>query len=234
MSNLRRIYTDIHPHYEKVNRIISLGMDRQWRRRLADLTSAAQTGNWLDLCTGTGETALLLKSRAPAKTRVFAADYSIDMIREFRRKPACESILISLADACSLPFQSGEFKLVTTSFATRNLQQNRELLIEAFREIHRVLAPDGLYISLESSRPDSRVIDAVFRSVVRCLVEPVGVLVSGTRKGYQYLSSSIRSFHHPDMLSKILQEAGFPEVRYETLFFGAAAIHIASKTAENR
>ena len=196
---------------------------------MVEIASESHPGNWLDMCSGTGETALLLRKNANANTRVLAADYNESMIREFRRKPGSSSIPITLADAFSLPFRSGSLELVTTSFATRNLHQTREQLLLAFREFFRVISPGSHYISIESSRPKHLLIDTIFKICVLCLVEPLGWSMSGSRKGYAYLSRSIRHFYSPDLLSTILEEAGFQPVRYISLFMGAAAIHIATK-----
>lgn len=227
MTNLRHVYSDIHPRYETVNRIISLGMDRPWRRRMVRSALGAVPGKWLDMCTGTGETAVLLHEAASDRTRIFAADFSMEMLREFRSKPGSVDIPAVLADATAIPFASGAFQLVTTSFATRNLHRNRQQLIRAFAEIHRILSPGGLYVSIETSRPDCRLIDAIYRLIVHCVVEPAGTRLGGCRTGYTYLSRSIRTFFHADELAGILREAGFDSVQFESLFFGAAAIHLA-------
>lgn len=227
MTDLRRVYTDIPPHYERVNRIITLGMDRRWRRVMVRKAVKAAPGRWLDMCTGTGETALLLTDHAPGNTIVFAADYSIHMLEEFKKKHT--AIPVTLADAYTMPFADNSFELVTTSFATRNLHINRDHLDRAFREFHRILAPGGRYVSIESSRPAMGIVDAVFRGFVKTMVEPVGRRISGTRAGYAYLSRSIRSFYSPDVLGDILQHAGFTSVAWKRLFLGAAAVHIAVK-----
>lgn len=234
MNNLRRIYADIHPSYEKANRILSLGMDRSWRRNMVSTAmTVAGTGNWLDMCTGTGETAILLRNTASRKTRIYAVDFSIDMIRQFRQKSASGQIPSFLGDASALPFKSQSFQLVTTSFATRNLNRNQSALIRTFSEFFRILTLDGIFVSIESSRPASRLVDAAFRSIVRIMVEPAGYLMSGNRTGYRYLSRSMRSFYHPEILSDLLLEAGFQSVRFKRLFFGAAAIHIASVSSNH-
>jgi len=186
------------------------------------------------MCTGTGETALLLEKAAPAGTSVFAADYSIHMLREFRKKQSGRHRLrqtpVVLADAGFLPFPDQAFQLITTSFATRNLHTGRERLVKTFGEFYRILAPGGRYVSIESSRPANRLIDAIFRGFVSAIVEPVGHRISGTRAGYAYLSKSIRTFYPPADLAGILRNAGFSHVSWRRLFLGAAAVHIAIKS----
>lgn len=229
MTDLRNVYSKIPAHYETVNRIITLGMDRWWRRSMLKTALQAPSGLWLDMCTGTGETALLLNQRAPRQTRVLASDYSSHMIQQFRLKPNANVIPVSLANAYQMPFATNSLQLITTSFATRNLHQSPEHLIKAFSEFHRILAPGGIYVSIESSRPAAPFIDAVFRRFVAATVEPVGRMISGTRKGYAYLSKTIQTFYYPEELEKLLLTAGFASIKWQRLFPGAVAVHSAVK-----
>ncbi|MBN1296551.1 ubiquinone/menaquinone biosynthesis methyltransferase [bacterium] len=233
MTDLRRVYAEIPDDYETVNRVISLGMAGGWRRRMVRHAKKAPGGRWLDMCTGTGETAILLARTAPAGTRIIAADFSPDMLHRLTVKPPASDIPQTLADAIELPFPAGCFQLITTSFATRNLEEVPGGLNRVFREFYRVLAPGGLYVSIESSRPSHPVIDGLFRFFVAQVVERTGRWISGAGRGYAYLSHSIRTFHGPERLAAMMQEAGFSRVTWHRVCLGAAAIHIAGRGDES-
>jgi demethylmenaquinone methyltransferase/2-methoxy-6-polyprenyl-1,4-benzoquinol methylase len=117
------------------------------------------------------------------------------------------------------------------SFATRNVNLNREVLLRAFAELHRVLKPGGLFVNLETSQPDSAFIRKCFHLYVKLLVKPVGRLISGSNVAYAYLSRTIPRFYAAEELASIMREAGFSEVYFRRLLLGAAAIHEARKTA---
>lgn len=229
MTDLQKVYSHIPSKYELVNRLITLGMDSWWRKSMVDIAKTAPAGRWLDMCCGTGETALLLQTLKPTQTDILAADYSQQMIGQFRTKSAAKTIPITRANAFCMPFADNTFQLITTSFATRNLHQSPEHLEQAFSEFYRVLKPTGRYVSIETTRPAPLPVDILFRGIVKLTVEPVGRLVSGSSEGYRYLSKSIRTFYSPHQLETFLNKAGFTDVSWRRLFPGAVAIHTAMK-----
>jgi demethylmenaquinone methyltransferase/2-methoxy-6-polyprenyl-1,4-benzoquinol methylase len=224
---LERIYTEIPARYEITNHVLTLGLDRLWRRRAARIAARRGGGRWIDLCSGTGEMAVLLKHLAGHDCTVFAADFSMPMLSRARTKPETGEILFVLSGIDALPFPDECFDLATISFATRNVDRGGETLVYAFREILRVLRPGGRFVNLETSRPRNPFVRTLFHSYVRLLVGPIGGAITGSRAGYAYLSSSIPRFHSRDRLSEILREAGFSEVESVPFFFGAAAVHTA-------
>ncbi len=226
---LLRVYARIAGTYERANRLLTLGLDRRWRRRAVRLAVAGGGRDWLDVCTGTGETAAALARLAPPGTRVHAADFSEAMLAVARRKPGAERVAFHLAEAGALPFADGSMDLVTVSFATRNLDAGREALVRRFAEIRRVLRPGGRFVSVESSQPPWRVVRACRDRYVRLAVRALGRRPSGCDDGYAYLASSIRRFRPAEELALLLEEAGFTDVRLRRLLFGAAAVHLAVK-----
>jgi len=226
-GGLERIYSEIPGRYEIVNHVLTLGFDRLWRRRAARIAARRGGDRWIDLCSGTGEMAVLLKRLAGQDRTVFAADFSMPMLSRASNKPETGEILFVLSDIDALPFPDECFDLATISFAARNIDRGGETLVHAFREILRVLRPGGRFVNLETSRPRNPFVRTLFHSYVRLLVGPIGEAITGSRAGYAYLSSSILRFHSRDRLSEILREAGFSEVESVPLFFGAAAVHTA-------
>jgi demethylmenaquinone methyltransferase/2-methoxy-6-polyprenyl-1,4-benzoquinol methylase len=226
---IQGLFAKIPDTYELVNHVLTMGMDIRWRKRMVRLARSAAPGRWADICTGTGETAMLLSSAAPSGTRVFAFYFTVPMLAFAARKPGADAIRFCAADTCHLPVPDASFSVLTISFALRNLNTNREHLIQAFAECRRILRPGGILLTVETSRPGSSLIRWIFNQYVRLLVKPVGSRLSGSTPAYAYLASTIPRFYGAEELGKVFREAGFSAVTWQTMMFGAAAIHRAVK-----
>jgi demethylmenaquinone methyltransferase/2-methoxy-6-polyprenyl-1,4-benzoquinol methylase len=229
-EGVQRLFPEVARNYELVNHAMTLGLDILWRRKTAQVAANGGGSRWLDVCTGTGEMAIYLGRLARHETVVMATDFSLPMIRKATKKRDAREIAFILADAKSLPFADNTFGLVTTSFATRNLNVNRRSLIESFREFHRILKPGGRFVSIETSQPPSRPIRKLFHLYVRLTVRPLGYLISRSRAAYTYLSNTVQRFYTADELADVMREAGFAQVSFRRLTLGAAAIHKAIKS----
>lgn len=215
--------------YELVNHVFTLGLDILWRRKAARLAARQGGINWADMCTGTGEMAAYLSRLAPRGTTVHAIDFSLPMMAKARKKPAARNIRFVVSDVKSLEFPDESFDLITISFATRNLNLNKDALIHTFAEFYRVLRPGGRFVNLETSQPSSPLIRGLFHLYVKLLVKPIGGLISGSKPAYRYLARTISRFYPPDELADIMKQAGFKKVTWKRLMLGAAAIHQGSK-----
>ena len=184
--------------YELVNHILTFGNDVLWRRRAARIAAASGGTQWADMCTGTGEMAVYLSRLAPHGTTIHAIDFSQPMMTEARKKPEARNINFIVSDVKALDFPDDSLDLITISFATRNINLNRDVLIQTFAEFCRVLKPGGHFINLETSQPSSSLIRRLYHSYVRLFVKPVGNLVSGASAGYAYLSHTIPRFYPPE------------------------------------
>jgi len=230
-KGIRKIFSEVPETYELVNHVLTFGLDRVWRRRAARLAARMGGTRWLDLCTGTGEMAVLLDRAAKDRTRVYAADFSLPMLRKAAAKPEARKVRFVLSEADHLPFPRNTFDLVTVSFATRNLHLDRGRLILTFEEVRRVLKPGGWFVNLETSQPSLSIVRKAFHVHVALWVRPVGSLLSGSRDGYAYLSHTIPRFYRAEELAGIMREAGFVEVSFRPLLFAAAAVHKGRKAA---
>lgn len=228
-SGIRKIFSEVPRTYEAVNHILTFGLDIVLRKKAARLASEGGGKLWLDICSGTGETAVYLSRLAPAGTRVMAADFSLPMISVAMKKRDARCISFVLSDAGKLPFEDSTFDLVAISFATRNINLSREALSGAFREFLRILRPGGRFVNLETSRPPSVIVRGLMHAYVKLVVRLVGEFISGSRAGYSYLSSTIPRFYPAEELAAIIKNAGFSKVGYSTSLAGAFAIHKAVK-----
>lgn len=226
---LKNVFSEVPATYERVNRVLTLGLDRVWRRRAARIAAAAGGGQWVDMCTGTGETAVYLSRLAPEGTRIQAVDFSPAMMAEARKKREAARIEFVSADIHALPFSNESVDLITMSFAARNINVNRESLVHGLAELHRVLKPGGRFVNLETSQPPSCLVRKCFHLYVKLFVRQVGSRLSGSNTGYSYLSKTIPRFYPAEVLVDILRQAGFREVSFQRLMFGVAAIHQARK-----
>ena len=227
-SPFQKIYNDIASSYELVNHVMTGGLDFYWRKKAAGIATSNGGSRWLDVCSGTGDMLRNLDRLAGPEVRLHAADFSMSMLSVAKDKSINEASFC-LANVDSLPYADNSFDLATVSFATRNLNQSREILTKRFAEIHRVLKPGGRFMNLETSQPPSSIIRVIFNMYVAVVVKPVGRFISGKESGYAYLAKSIGCFYGADELREILKDAGFSSVDYERFTFGAVAAHVAVK-----
>jgi len=229
---IKKIFSEVGPTYDLTNKVLTFGLDVVWRRRVVRLARRGGGRRWLDVCSGTGDMALALTRAAPRGVGVTAADFSMPMLRYASRKAVRRPFPRVCAALPRLPFGDATFDLVTLSFATRNINLSRSALRASFREIFRVLKPGGRFLNLETSQPPNRFLRSLFQFYVRTAVRPLGGAISGSRRGYAYLSSTVPRFHGAPELARILAESGFECVSYRHLFFGAAAVHTAWRREE--
>jgi len=217
-SAVRDMFDRIAPTYDKLNRVLSVGIDAAWRKRaVREAVRAAPGGAMLDLCAGTMDLTALLAAARPG-VRVVAADFSAQMLEAGRVKvPSAERVV---ADALALPFADGEFAVVVCGFGVRNLADPAR----GAREVMRVLKPGGVFVALEFFRPTSGVTRAFHAAYARGVLPTLGGFVSGDRGAYAYLAESMKGFLSRGEYERVLEAAGFASVRGEDLTFGVASI----------
>lgn len=226
---LQGVFSEVAGTYERINHILTLGLDRVWRQKAARIAASSGGSRWVDMCTGTGEMAVYLSRLAPRGTKIMAVDFSSSMLAQAAKKPEARRLEFISADIHALPFASGSMDLATMSFATRNINLDLESLIHGFTEIYRVLRPGGTFVNLETSQPVFGPARKIFHLYVKLFVRQLGSRLSGSGAGYAYLSKTIPRFYPAEVLSDILAQAGFGKVIFKRLMFGAAAIHQATK-----
>ncbi|MBZ9750466.1 bifunctional demethylmenaquinone methyltransferase/2-methoxy-6-polyprenyl-1,4-benzoquinol methylase UbiE [Deinococcus sp. HMF7604] len=224
-QDVQAMFASIAPRYDLLNRVLSLGVDRGWRRAAAQEALALSPARVLDVATGTADFALELKTRAP-QAEVVGSDFVPEMLAIGRQKATARHLQVSLeeGDALNLPYPDGSFDAVTCAFGFRNFADYERGLSEFWR----VLAPGGRAVILEFPPPGPGLFGAAFRFYFQHLLPRIGGLVSGNAAAYTYLPASVLAFPDPQHLERLMQATGF-RTRHRLLTFGIAAIHVGDK-----
>jgi demethylmenaquinone methyltransferase / 2-methoxy-6-polyprenyl-1,4-benzoquinol methylase len=220
-SYVRAMFAAIAPRYDLLNHLLSLNIDRRWRRaavrRLA--WERRPGGTYLDLCAGTLDLATTLAREPAFSGRVIGADFVIPMLVRGKTKAARTRPVG--ADALTLPFADAAFDGVMVAFGVRNLAD----LDAGLAEAHRVLRAGGRFVALEFSTPRFAPLRALYLLYLRRLLPAIGRAVSKHRDAYAYLPESVLGFPDPDALARRLERAGFTGVSFDRLSGGICAIH---------
>jgi demethylmenaquinone methyltransferase / 2-methoxy-6-polyprenyl-1,4-benzoquinol methylase len=227
------MFEAVPPRYDLVNRLITLGLDRPWRRKAVEECRSGNPRKLLDVCCGTADLALELAAAVAGADLVAGLDYSAPMLEAARRKlagaPNGDRVRFVRGDASRLPFRDGSLDCVGISFGFRNMTYKNPLAEAHLRDVHRVLAEGGRYVIVESSQPRSKAVNRLFKVYCRTFVYRVGTAISGNNGAYRYLAESAADYYAPGEVAEMLKRAGFRKVDYRPLFFGAAGIHTAHK-----
>ena len=220
-SYIRSMFAAIAPRYDLLNHLLSLNVDRRWRRAAVARLGweAKPDGVYLDLCAGTLDLAAALAHSPGFRGTVVGADFVVEMLARGRGKAARARPVA--ADALDLPFPDAHFDGAMVAFGVRNLAD----LDAGLREAARVLKPGARFVVLEFATPRVAPLRALYLFYFRRLLPAIGRAVSKHRDGYSYLPESVLEFPEPDRLAGRLEGAGFSNVAYELLTGGICAVH---------
>jgi demethylmenaquinone methyltransferase/2-methoxy-6-polyprenyl-1,4-benzoquinol methylase len=224
---VQRMFSDIAPRYDLLNRLLSLGIDRSWRRAAIGALQwrGRARGSFLDLCAGTLDVAAQLASEPGFEGRVLAADFAEPMLRGGLGKGPSGRIGPVVADAVSLPIASGSCDGAIVAFGIRNVAG----LDEAIREVVRVLSPGARFVILEFSTPSVPLVRGAYLFYFKHVLPLIGGAISGHATAYRYLPESVANFPERDALADRMRVAGLRDVSWKAVTFGIAAIHVGVK-----
>ena len=231
------LFDRIAGKYDFLNHLLSLNIDKYWRRRAVrcinhDATKdAAQPTYILDVAIGTGDLAIEIMRQQKAD-EIVGIDLSEQMMRIGLDKVAkaglSERIRFMKASALEMPFEVGSFDAVTCAYGVRNLSD----LDAGLREMHRVLRPGGQLMILEFTYPSNRLIAWTYDLYFTHILPAIGRLLSGDKTAYNYLNRSVKTFVNASHMHEHLNSAGFQKIQSTPLTFGISTIYTARKSDE--
>lgn len=226
-EQVAQMFDTISGNYDGLNRVISLGIDVKWRKKVLKLVAAQNPERILDIATGTGDLAILMAKTGA--TEIIGADISEGMMevgrKKLKEKKLDDRIQLVYGDSENLPFEDNHFDAITVAFGIRNF----ETLEKGLAEILRVLKPGGIFVILETSVPTKFPYKQGYKLYTKYMLPLVGRLFSKDRSAYTYLCESASVFPHGEALNNILRKIGFIEVKNMPQTFGVATIYSASK-----
>lgn len=226
-EQVSEMFDNVSHNYDFLNRMMTLGIDMKWRKKVVQIVKERNPETVLDIATGTGDFAIMLSKLNPKK--IVGLDLSKGMleigIEKVKNKKLDNLIEMVLGDSENLPFEDNSFDAITVGFGVRNFED----LDKGLQEIHRVLKPSGIFVVLETSQPDNYVIKKIFNFYSKYIIPTIGKLFSKDKKAYTYLPESAAAFPYGIMFNNILEKNGFNNATNKPLTFGAASIYTATK-----
>jgi demethylmenaquinone methyltransferase/2-methoxy-6-polyprenyl-1,4-benzoquinol methylase len=227
---VNHMFARIAHRYDVMNRVMTGGQDRHWRRLLVQQASLPPGGRLLDIATGTGDIAFESLRQRPDLAQVIGADFTLPMMRVGCQRQTQASrhfpqLGWSGADTLHLPFPTNHFDAVASGFLMRNVTS----VTQALAEQARVCKPGGRVLVLEIPRPAETPFGQLFRLYFHRVVPVVGGLISGQPDAYRYLPASADAFLRPAELQAAMEAAGLTGVSYQMLMFGTVALHVGTK-----
>ena len=221
--HVRRLFATIADRYDLITRVLSYGMDGRWKRRLIAKAAVQAGERALDLATGTGDVAFALAASGATVAGLDVTHRMLQLARAKQTDAAARHVTWTTGDMMALPFPNAAFTLVTTSYGLRNVPD----LDQAVREIVRVLAPGGRFLSLDFNRPEGRLLRAVYLAYLGAVGATLGWLLHGDPDTYRYIPASIRHYPGAAGVSDRLRRAGLSGVAAIPVLAGLMTIHVA-------
>ena len=225
-SFVQRLFTRIAPRYDWFNRLASCGLDQRWRRTAMTRGMVEPGSRILDVCTGTGDLAILCARRQRGQGMVVGIDMNRAMLTYAQQKQRRSGLEVQWfeGDAQALPFADGSFDRVMVGFSTRNLSD----LMVGLREMVRVLRPGGRLIMLETGLPSNPIVRVGYLVFLGTAARVIGFILTGRVWPFSYLARSVKEFLTPAQCVERLQGLK-TEVQYVPLSHGLASLYLATK-----
>ena len=228
-QKVHTVFTRIASRYDSMNTILSLNLDKSWRRRTLQAAAPQPGEQWLDVCCGTGKLTLEIRRILGDTGEVTGLDFNSSMLEVAKRAETQVKLVRAVrwmeADAMELPFADETFDGITIGFGLRNLPDIDKGIVE----MARVLKSGGRWVCLELSHPVWPIFRQGHGFFVRYVVPRVGNLGLGEQTDYQWLPESLRKFPGAEELADRIRQAKLTDVRFERLSGGIAAVHVGYK-----
>ena len=223
-TDIKRMFDRIAPSYDRLNHLLSAGIDRSWRRRTARRVSRTAPHDIADIAAGTGDLSIALARRMPA-AHITGIDLSDEMLavgrEKIRRRGLDEHISLQQGDGENLPFSDASFDAVTIAFGIRNFADREAGLHEALR----ILRPGGHLYILEFSMPKNPLFAPIYKLYFRNAVPAIGKIISKDENAYDYLPHSVEQFPEKLLFLQMMEGCGFAECRMKNFMFGIAILY---------
>lgn len=227
-EGIRRLFDNIATDYDRLNHILSLNIDRIWRKKavkeIVDTTSSLQV---LDVACGTCDFAMEIAGKMAEGSKVTGIDLSAGMLKIGKEKTESAGLDIGLiqGDCEAMPFGNDTFDRISVGFGVRNFEN----LDKGLEEMYRVLKNGGKTVILELSVPSSAVIRWLYKLYFLNILPAIGGWISGDRGAYEYLTASVLRFPSPARFLEMMESAGFTEVKHKSLTSGICRMYIGTK-----
>ncbi len=227
-ERIQEMFDAIAPRYDFLNRVLSFGVDRRWRRFAVRQVRFTEEGRILDVATGTGDVALEIAVRTPGSVKIVGVDFSREMVElgrdKVKRSPFAGRIDLEVAPCEAIPFPENSFDSVTIAFGIRNVVDR----LQGLREMYRVLNPGGRLVILEFSTPSSRFFKSIYYFYFLRVLPVIGGLFSKF-SAYKYLPDSVLEFPSREDFKALMGKAGFRNAVHHDLTGGIATVYVGEK-----
>ena len=228
VSPIAAMFDRISPKYDTINHLLSLNIDKVWRRKTAKSVAKGHPKTILDLATGTADLAIALAKHNP-QARIIGMDISEKMLEigkeKVKQQKLENQIALRFGDAATLPFEDGTFDAVTVAFGVRNFED----LDKGLSEITRVLKPDGQAVILEFSMPEKFPVKQLYQFYFKRVLPKIGKRVSKDNSAYTYLPKSVEQFPKPLVFLDMLDRYGLKQGQKTPMAIGIATVYNAIK-----
>ena len=221
------MFDRIAPSYDILNRVLSISVDRYWRKKTIQSLNLEEDGLVLDIATGTGD--LALGALRDTECRVVGVDLSTGMLeqatRKARRYVDTNRYFLINGDAVTLPFRDETFDRAMVAFGIRNVVR----LDECLDELYRIIKREGLVAILELSVPSNRFFKTTYFAYFKYILPVIGGIISGSTQAYRYLRDSVIDFLPPHVLIRLLEERGFTVLESRPFLMGISHLYTLKK-----
>lgn len=226
-QQVSQMFDNISEEYDSLNRVISLGMDKSWRKKVIKIITDKNPENVLDIATGTGDLAISLAEKG--LTNITGLDLSEGMLKVGRQKVKNKNledkIEMKQGDSETISFSDNHFDVICVAFGVRNFEN----LEKGLSEIYRVLKPGGTFVVLETAVPQKTPFKQGYKLYTKYILPTIGKIFSKDRNAYGYLSQSASVFPCGKAFNNILQKNGFTHIKDNPQTMGVASIYTCSK-----